>query len=129
VSIFHRLVEVDASFNVYCLINSKPHQIDHSAIRIEIKLDISNLFSARQFYSEAPRILGALAFVASQPFGIAHVSVKEVDVLIAQMTEKRVGAISRDWWYFRGVIPWSQVTKVAEKKPAGYYKAIWVRGQ
>jgi hypothetical protein len=21
------------------------------------------------------------------------------------------------------------VTKVAEKKPAGYYKAIWVRGQ
>ena len=130
VSIFDRLVELDSSFKEHCLINGKRYQIDHSAIRIEIELDVSkDLISARQFYSGAPRILGSLAVVASQPFGIAHLSMEEVDALIAQMTQKRMDAISSGWWYFRGAIPWSQVTKVAEKQPAGYYKDIWVRGQ
>jgi hypothetical protein len=123
--IFSRLDACGAPFNNHCLVDGKRYQIDHSAIRIELKLDLSDeLISAKEFYSENPKMLAALALVAAEPFGVEHLSSEAVDERVLKMTDKRVKALTGDWWYFRGSIPWSKVSRVAEKQSAGFYKNI-----
>ncbi|NMM11914.1 MAG: hypothetical protein HHJ17_00015 [Rhodoferax sp.] len=122
---FKRLDALGMMHNAHLLKGGKPYQIDHSAIRIEIKLDKTDqLMSAKQFYSENPKVLAALAVAASRSLGIAHLSTQEVDLLIDAMTERKVNELTREWWYFIGTIPWSCISKVAEKQSEGFYKDL-----